>query len=118
MRAKAIGKNNPDVFGTLSSSVPTITIPSLEDEKLEEGDLEEHEKISFIPNDVKSSQEFSDNILQLVKNKKLKEALKLLEVEMKQDQVKPTKSIYSILIGACGRAGYTKKAFSLYNNVN
>lgn len=118
MGATTLEKNDPDVFGTISPSSAAIAIPSLNDEMVEEGDLKEHNKISFIPTDSKSSQKFSEDILQLVKSKRLKEALKLMEVEMKQDQVKPNKSIYSILIGACGRAGYTKKAFSLYNDVN
>ena len=118
LKSLVVENDNADVFGTLSPSTAMIAIPSLESKLIDEGDLKEHKKISFVPDDLKSSKEFSESILQLVNSKKLKEALQLLEVEMKKDQVKPNKSIYSILIGACGRAGYTKKAFSLYNQVN
>ena len=96
----------------------TVAIPTLADNgTLKDGDVEENRKISFVPGNLKSAQEYSEQISVLVKKQKLKEALKILEADMKQNDVKPMKSIYNILIGACGRAGYTKKAFSLYNDV-
>ena len=44
----------------------------------------------------------------------LKQALEILEVEMKQEYVKPIPEIYRLLIHACGNKGYCDKAFELY----
>jgi pentatricopeptide repeat domain-containing protein 1 len=46
------------------------------------------------------------------------DAIDVLETRMlKQDRVKPENFIYNLIIGECGRLGYTKKAFQLYNQV-
>lgn len=106
---------DPDTFGTLSRRLNRDKVV-LEDE----GDVQEEKyvKNTPLPSQQLTTMQYADIIKQYLGHKRLKEAINVLEIRMlKEDRVKPENYIYNILIGACADVGYTKKAFSLYNNM-
>ncbi|XP_034483232.1 pentatricopeptide repeat-containing protein 1, mitochondrial [Drosophila innubila] len=49
---------------------------------------------------------------------RINEAISVLEMRMlREDRVKPENYIYNLLISGCAKAGYTRKAFSLYTKM-
>ncbi|XP_033095300.1 pentatricopeptide repeat-containing protein 1, mitochondrial-like [Anneissia japonica] len=107
-----------DRFGTLSSDGYELktfdeVYEVTKEDKKEAGDVE------HVHRGRKNSPIWYANQMKtLLKEGKLREALDVLEVRMlKEDRVQPTEYNYDILIGGCGRAGYTKKAFHLYNDM-
>ncbi|CAB3260373.1 unnamed protein product [Arctia plantaginis] len=106
---------DPDNFGSLSRTIKPSP-EQLEDE----GDIQEERFLQNkpLPSQKLTIKQYADLIKQFVKQKRIKEAMDVLEVRMlKEDRVKPVSYIFNILIGACADVGYTKKAFRLYNDM-
>lgn len=103
--------NDPNVFGALN--------PQVEEGEDDEGDLAEDEHFRTIPlrREQLSQKQYQHMIQKHIRDKRLKEAIDVLEVRMKEDRVKPEYYIYELLIIECGRLGYTKKAFQLHNRM-
>lgn len=103
-------KNDPDTFGSDLN----------QEEILDEGDKREEEFLENqpLPSQKLSTKQYADIIKAFIRKRKIKEAIDVLETKMiKEDRVKPEAYIFNLLLGACGRVGYTKKAFSLYNKM-
>lgn len=108
-----VAANDPDLFGTLSSKV-------VEPAELDEGDeIEER----YIKNPTTKSQklrtkQYADIIKDHLRNNRIKEAIDVVEIRMiKEDRVQPENYIFNLIIGGCGRAGFSKRAFQLYNRM-
>ncbi|KAG5870720.1 hypothetical protein JTB14_017053 [Gonioctena quinquepunctata] len=102
-------KTDPDTFG----STP-------ENEIEDEGDLQEEKFFTEqpLPSQKLRTKQYADIIKDLIKKRKIKEAIDVVEDRMiKRDRVKPENYIYNLLLGACGRVGYTKKAFMIFNDM-
>lgn len=97
--------HDPDTFGTLSDDhrLGAELLPDDDD------DLGEETKLRRM-----SDKKYENDIKQLVLDRKIKEALNLFFEIQKVYDVKPTHVMFTLLIGGCGRVGYTKMAFKLY----
>lgn len=104
--------DDPDVFGAFNKHVT-------EPDDIDEGDAADDAHYSNIPlrRDQLRQRRYEDMITKHLRNKQFKEAIDILEVRMKEDRVKPDYYVYELLIIECGRYGYTKKAFQLYNRM-
>ncbi|XP_030753375.1 pentatricopeptide repeat-containing protein 1, mitochondrial [Sitophilus oryzae] len=102
-------RNDPDTFGE-----------QYEQEIVDEGDIREEKHLSEKPPSHQRlrTKQYADIIKNYIRKRKIKEAIDVLEIRMiQEDKIKPEAYIYNLVLGACGRVGYTKKAFMLYNDM-
>lgn len=106
-----IGCDDPEIFGSFNRQ--------LAEPEPDEGDIAIEEHYGNIPlrRDQLSQKRYTDMVKRFIRDRRMKEAIDVLEVRMKEDRVKPDYYIYELLILECGRCGYTKKAFKLYNQM-
>ncbi|XP_047113350.1 pentatricopeptide repeat-containing protein 1, mitochondrial [Schistocerca piceifrons] len=106
--------DDPDTFGTLSADLENVLQQDATTDVEEGGRFD---SIKIIPR--RRSQKYYLNLIQqYVEQRNLIEAISVLETKMlKEDNVKPEYYIYTVLIAACAHAGYSKKAFHLYNQM-
>lgn len=103
-------QHNPDEFGSPTQSEYHV-------DGFDEAEEIEERRISERPRGLRTKQ-YADMIKDHLQNKRIKEAIDVLEINMiQEDRVKPENYIYNLLIGGCARAGYTKKAFQLFNRM-
>lgn len=110
-----IAAQDSDSFGTLN--VGAHEQP--DDEFVDEDDIKEEEYIKHPPRNSQklSTKQYADMIKEHIKYHRIKEALDVLEVRMKEDRVKPENYIFNLLIDATARVGYSKKAFNLFTKM-
>lgn len=100
--------HDPDTFGTLSGDAASrLGAELLPDD--DDDDPAEYTKLKRV-----SDKLYENDIKKLVLDRKIKEALNLFFEKQKVYEVKPTHVMFTLLIGGCGRVGYTKMAFKLY----
>lgn len=111
-----MAQNDPDIFGAQQSATPY----AVDDDPIDPSDLAEAEYLESPPNRSQklSTKQYADMIKEHVRNKRIKEAIDVLEVRMlREDRVRPENYIFNLLISECARFGYTKKAFGLYTRM-
>lgn len=100
--------HDPDTFGTLSDEANSLLEAEFTPDD-EDDDPAEFTKLKRM-----SDKKYENDIKQLVADRKIKEALNLFFEIQKAYDVKPTHVMFTLLIGGCGRVGYTKMAFKLF----
>ncbi|XP_041362980.1 pentatricopeptide repeat-containing protein 1, mitochondrial-like [Gigantopelta aegis] len=106
-----VDSGSADVFGTLTKDV-------ISEESISDSDDNENERHIPLTGQRHSADWYGRQIEKLGKHWKVKEAIGILEHDMLvQDRVMPNCYVFSVLLGILGRAGYTKKAFQLFNKM-
>ncbi|XP_069968160.1 pentatricopeptide repeat-containing protein 1, mitochondrial [Bactrocera oleae] len=100
--------NDADIFGNNQTS----------EIKEDAGDVMEEEYTNNPKKKVLRTIDYARLIKSHLAEKRLKDAIAVLEVQMlKQDRAKPDAYIYNLLISGCAKAGYTRKAFNLFTKL-
>lgn len=110
-----ISGQDSDTFGSLS-----VNEQPADDELIDEDDIKEDEFLKHPPSKSQklSTKAYADMIKDHLNNKRIKEAIDVLEVKMlKEDRVKPENYIFNLLIDGCAKVGYSKKAFNLFTRM-
>ncbi|EDV96305.1 pentatricopeptide repeat-containing protein 1, mitochondrial [Drosophila grimshawi] len=102
---------DPDTFGDAKFS---------DTQTQDAGDVQEEEFISRPSRHSRKlrTKEYASLIKEHLNARRINEAIAVLEVRMlREDRVKPENYIYNLLISGCAKAGYTRKAFTLYTKM-
>ncbi|KAG0429625.1 hypothetical protein HPB47_023451 [Ixodes persulcatus] len=103
---------DPDTFGTLADGSEPLRTGA---ELLPEDDDDDPSVLVHL--DRSPVRDYEKQIKTLVDERKIKEALNLFFEIQKAYGVRPTHSMFTMLIGGCGRVGYTKMAFKLFKSM-
>ncbi|KAJ8318458.1 hypothetical protein KUTeg_003549 [Tegillarca granosa] len=120
--SKQTNKKFSESFGTLNLD-NEIKLLTYEEEKsmvsAEEDDefQKPHQRLLFSRHG-HNHMFYARKIMKMDRQGKVSEAISLLEDQMLvEDRVKPSAHEFTLVIGICGRVGYTSKAFSLFNKM-
>lgn len=120
-RLFVIAQSDPDRFGSQHApGVPVKPFGTAAADTEDAGDRAEEAHLRNPPrrDQQLSTKQYADLIKDHMRNKRIAEAIDVLEVRMiREDRVKPENYIYNLLIGECGRLGYTRKAFGLFTRM-
>ncbi|KAH8365803.1 hypothetical protein KR093_004600 [Drosophila rubida] len=128
VRHKANSKMMVSQTNTMESNETEISFgdaDSFGDSKLASGtvDASDRREEEFLNKPTRQSKklrtkEYARLIKENLSNNRINEAIYVLEVRMlRDDRVKPENYIYNLLISGCAKAGYTRKAFSLFTKM-
>lgn len=107
---------NPDVFGDAKVSKMKENESDIQEEEFLRNP--QHHKPQTRHSKKLRTKEYARLIKEHLNANRINDAIAVLEVRMlREDRVKPENYIYNLLISGCAKAGYTRKAFSLYTKM-